>query len=206
MAATMILGALLVISVVLTVVAWISRNGAVRDFNDLQRKFDDTRMQAVQDIRQKHHTEVRGHVGVAPGCPRCPQLKRELDGMKHELRKAYASLSDEEVDALHYNYDVTTKNVTLNLVADPSNANLELLQISFTLKNQATAARGNILGYFKLYKDKKMVWQKKFDIPTLAPGATTHKQFMAPGRIDWDGWGCQIYPSTPSSNSALPRR
>ncbi|MDP6543958.1 MAG: hypothetical protein QGH60_08185 [Phycisphaerae bacterium] len=57
-----------------------------------------------------------------------------------------------------------------------------------------------------MLQDKKMVWQKKFDIPTLAPGATTHKQFMAPGRIDWDGWGCQIYPSTPSSNSALPRR
>ena len=204
-AATMIMGALLIVSVILTVWAWISRNNAVMDLNVLQSKLDIAKMGNVQDERKKHHTEQRMQTGVAPGCPRCPQLKRELDGATNELRKAYHMLTAKQIDSLHYNYDVATKNVTLDKVADPVNPNLELLQISFTLKNQSTEPRGNILGRFRLYMDKKIVWQKQFDIATLAPGATTHKQFMAPGRIEWDGWGCQVYPSMPSNDGSAPK-
>jgi|GEM_PF-2546465 len=205
-AATIILGALLVVSIILTVTAWISRNNAIASLNDLQEKFDDVKMGNVQAERKQHHTEVRMQTGVAPGCPRCLQLKRELDGMKHELRKTYEKLTQKQIDELQYNYDIVTKNVTLHKVADPTDSSLGLTQISFTVKNQSTKPRGNILGLFRLYKDKNMVWQKQFDIANLAPGATTHMQFMAPGRIQWNEWGCQLYPSMPSSSAGLPRR
>ncbi|MBL7218745.1 MAG: hypothetical protein ISS69_01405 [Phycisphaerae bacterium] len=205
-AATMILGACLVISIILTVVAWISRNNAIADFNDLQDKFDAVKMGNVQDKRTKHLTEDVMDTGVAQGCSRCVQFKRELDGTKHELRKAYEKLTAKQIDELQFNYDVVAKNATLKYVIDPGNANLQLLQISFTVKNQASEPRGNILGLFRLYNDKNMVWQKKFDIATLAPGATTHKQFMAPGHVKWNEWGCQLYPSMPSGGSGLPRR
>ncbi len=205
-AATMIMGALLIVSVVLTVVAWISRNNAISDLNDLRVKLDNAKMGIVQDERKKHHLEVRAQSGVHPGCPRCPQLKRELDGTKHELRNAYEKLTAKQIDELQYNYDIVSKNVMLDRVADPADPSLDLIQISFTVKNQSTESRGNILGLFRLYKDKNMVWQKEFNIATLAPGATTHKQFMAPGRIDWNEWGCQLYPSLPSNGAGLPRR
>ena len=205
-AATMILGALLVISVILTVWAWINRNDAIADYNALQKKLDDTKMGIVQDERKKHHTEVRMKTGVVPGCARCEQLKRELDGTKHELRNAYDKLTDKQIDELQYTYDVVAKKVTLDYVADPADANLQLIQISFTVKNQSTEPRGNILGIFRLYKDKELAWQKKFDVATLAASATTYIQFAAPGRIQWNEWGCQLYPSMPSSKVGLPRR
>ena len=207
MAATMIMGALLVISVILTVSAWISRNNAIADFNALQKEFDDTKMGIVQDERKKHHEEVRMQTAVTAGDDaRYQQLKRELDGTKHELRNAYEKLTAKQIDELQYNYDVVAKKVTLDYVTDPADANLQLIQISFTVKNQSTEPRGNILGIFRLYKDKEMAWQKKFDIATLAPGATTYIQFMAPGRVQWNEWGCQLYPSMPSDKVGLPRK
>ena len=202
----MILGALLVISIILTVVAWIGRNNAISDLNALQVKLDHAEMGIVQDERKKHHTKDRMQTGVAPGCARCQQLKRELDGANQDLRNAYNMLTRKQIDALHYNYDVATKNVTLDYVTDPANASLQLIQISFTVKNQSTEPRGNILGLFRLYKDKSVTWQKKFDIATLAPGGTVYKQFMAPGHVQWDGWGCQVYPSMPSDNGGAPKR
>jgi hypothetical protein len=200
----MILGALLVVSVILTVTAWISRNNAITEHNKTKEELRIAKTANVQDVRTKHHTEVRMQTGVAPGCARCQQLKIELDGSKQEVRKALASMSAKQKDELYYNYDVVAKNVTLNNVADPANADLHLIQISFTVKNQSVHPRGNILGIFRLYKGKEMTWQTKFDIATLAPGATVYKQLMAPGHIQWSEWGCQLYPSMPSDASGLP--
>ena len=205
-AATMILGALLVISIILTVVAWIGRNNAIANYNDLLEKYDNTRMDNVQGERRKHHEDVRMQTGVAPGCERCVQLKRELDGTKRELRNAYGKMTVKQKKELYYTYDIVAQNVVLDRVVDPANANLELVQISFTVKNQSTEPRGNILGLFRLYNDEEMVWQKKFDIATLAPGATKPMDFMAPGHIQWNEWGCQLYPFMPSKKTGSPRR
>jgi len=205
-AATMILGALLVISVILTVWAWVSRNEERRLRNALQAELDVAKMGNVQDERKQHHLKARAHSDVAPGCPKCQQLKRERDGTRHELRLAYSKLTQKQIDELQYNYDVVAKNVTVDYVADPANSNLQLIQISFTVKNQSVEPRGNILGFFRLYKDKDMAWEQTFEIASLAPGATIYKQFMAPGRVEWNEWGCQLYPSMPSSGAGLPRR
>jgi hypothetical protein len=109
-------------------------------------------------------------------------------------------------DELQYNYDIVAKNMSLKYVRDPANINVDRLQISFTVKNQCTEARGNMHGLFKLYKDKKEVWQRKFKVDTLLPGKTTDVRIMGPGNIDWDGWFCNIYPSVPTGPDGLPQR
>jgi len=206
MAATMILGALLLVSVVLTVAAWISRGNAVSALNDLQKKFDAKMTANVQEGRTRHHEDVRMQTGVAAGCERCKQLQRERNGYNAELRKAYAIMTDKQKDELQYNYDIVAKNVSLKYVRDPSNPNRELLQISFTVKNQSSAARGNMLGLFKLYNGKNQIWQNKFRVDSLLPGKTTGVRMMAPGDKDWDGWFCNIYPSVPTGADGLPKR
>jgi hypothetical protein len=206
MAATMILGALLLVSVILTVSAWVSRGRAIAELNDLQDKFDAKQTSAVQDVRKNHHENIRMQTGVAPGCQRCLQLKRELDGTKAELINAYATMSDKQKDEVYYNYDIVAKNTSLVSVGDPSNPNLKLLQISFTVKNQSKEARGNTLGLFKLYKDKKQVWQKNFTVKTLKSNESTYVQFMAPGHVQWDAWFCKMYPSVPTGADGLPER
>jgi len=202
----MILGALLIISVVLTVTTWIDRNNKVVEYNELQKQFDDVKTGVVHDIRTKHHNDVRMVAGAAPGCDRCKQLLRELNGAKVELANAYTKLTTKQKDELQYTYDVVAKNVTVDRVADSNNAGKELIQISFTVKNQSSDARGNMHGRFSLYKDGEMAWQKNFTPPDLAPGATSYVQFMAPGEVLWDVWGCQIYPSKPSNTTGAPRQ
>jgi len=206
MAATMILGALLLVSVILTVAAWISRGNTVILLNELQEKYDAKQTADVQEGRTRHHEDVRMQTGVAAGCTRCEQLQRERNGYNAELRKAYNIMTPKQKDELRYNYDIVAKNVSLKYVRDPSNLKLELLQISFTVKNQCTEARGNMHGLFKLYNKKKEVWQRKFKVDSLLPGKTIDVQIMAPGRIDWDGWFCNIYPSVPTGADGLPKR
>jgi len=197
MAAVMILSALLLVSVILTVVAWISRANQIALLNDLQERYDKKKTQAVQEIRDAHHKDVRMQTGAATNCVRCTQLLRERNGYNAELRKAYGIMTQKQKDEMHYNYDIVAKNVVLKYVSDPKNSNLELLQISFTVKNQSGQPRGNMLGLFKLYNGKDQIWQKEFNVQTLLPGKSTEVRIMAPGSIDWDGWFCNIYPSTP---------
>jgi len=206
MAASMILGAMLIVSIILAVAAWISRGNAIAALNDLQKKYDEKQTANVQETRTRHHKDVRMQTGVAPGCQRCQQLHRELMGAQAELRIAYGKMSDKQKDELYYNYDLVAKNVTLAYVADPANPSLQLLQISFSVKNQSTETRGNNLGLFKLYNEKEQVWQKEFSVPTLQKGGSTYVQIMAPGNIKWDGWYCNIYPSVPTGADGLPDR
>jgi hypothetical protein len=197
-AAVFILGALLIVSVVLTAVAWADRNNKVLAFNDVQKELDKAKNTVVQGTRQEHFKENVMMTGVTAGCLKCQQRLRDLRGAKVELRNAMALLTEKQKDELHFNYDIVAKNVTLNRVADPANANDDLIQITFTIKNQASEARGNMHGVFRLYKDEAMIWQKEFTPEDLAPGATTYVQMSAPGKYIWDGWGCQIYPSKTS--------
>jgi hypothetical protein len=206
MAATMILGALLVVSVALTVFAWVGRGETVTKLNELQKKYDAKLTGDVQEGRKEFFDNVQSQTGDADGCDRCAQLRRERNGYTAELRKAYTIMTAKQRDELQYNYDIVAKNMSLKYVRDPANINVDRLQISFTVKNQCTEARGNMHGLFKLYKDKKEVWQRKFKVDTLLPGKTTDVRIMGPGNIDWDGWFCNIYPSVPTGPDGLPQR
>ncbi|MCP4376079.1 MAG: hypothetical protein GY794_07905 [bacterium] len=205
-AATMILGSLLVISIILTVVAWMGRNEARADFNALQDKFDDYKTDTVQAERTKHHTDVRMQTGVVEGCTRCPQLKRERDGYNLELRQALATMSLKQKNEMRYNHDLVAINDSVTNVIDPADSNKQLIQITFTVKNQSAKALGNILGRFKLYQDEDQTWQKQFKIGTIAPGASRDIQLMAPGNIEWNGWHCDLYPSLPPLKKSASRR
>ena len=197
-AAVVILGALLIVSVVLTAFAWTDRNNKVLALNDVQKELDAKKTAAVHEVRREHFKENVMMTGITAGCLKCQKRLRDLRGAKVELRNALALLTEKQKDELHFNYDVVAKNITLNRVADPANANDDLIQITFTVKNQSSEARGNMHGVFRLYKDEAMIWQKEFTPEDLAPGATSYVQIEAPGKYIWDGWGCQIYPSKPS--------
>jgi len=205
--ATIILGALLIVSVVLTVAAWIGRNNAHAALNALQKKFENMKMGKVTDEREKHH-ERRLQTGVAPGCDRCAQLKRELDGTKIDLGRAYDMLTLKQKERLVYNHDISIipKTAKVDYVADPSNRDQFLLQISFTLLNKSQEARGNIDGVFRFFDNTKMIWQKKFKVDYMAAGAKESITFMAPGALNWKTWGCQIYPFKPSNLREQPRQ
>jgi len=204
----MILGALLIVSIVLMVVAWIGRNNAISAYNALQRKFEDVKMVKVTGEREKHHKEVRLQTGVAPGCDRCAQLKRELDGTKIDLGRAYGMLTLQQKERLVFNHDIAIipKTAKVDYVADPSDPDKFKLQISFTLLNKAQEARGNILGVFRFFDDTKMIWQKEFEVDRMDPGATRSMTFMAPGTLNWKTWGCQVYPFKASDLRGPPRQ
>jgi hypothetical protein len=144
--------------------------------------------------------------GGAPGCNRCQELLISLGGKTKELANATKMLTDKQKSELYFTYDIVAKDITLTTVAGTGGK--DQIQISFTVKNQASEARGNMLGIFRLYnKEGATVWQHDFRPPDLQPGKTTYMQFMAPGNIEWDFYNCDIYPSkTSESTGGTPRQ
>ena len=205
-AATLLLGALLFVSVILTVTAWVGRSEERSRANKLQVELDAVKHIKVQDERKVHHDDVRSQTGLAPGCPRCPQLNRELQGALAELRNAYDKMTDKQKDEIYYTYDIVPRNVTLVDVVDPTKPSVNLLQISFSVKNQSAQPRGNTMGLFKLYDAQQQIWQKKFTVPTLRKDESANIRFLAPGNMKWDGWFCNIYSSTPTGVDGLPQQ
>jgi hypothetical protein len=205
-ATVMLFGALLIISVMSTVYAWIERGNAISDLNILVAENNKLKTDGIHKLRESHHLKTFMRAGGAPGCERCQELLTELSGKTKELANAYNMLTEKQKDDLHFTYDVVAKDIIVTRVAG-TGADKEQIQISFTVKNQATEARGNMLGRFKLYMDGAMTWQKDFRPADLQPGATTYVQFMAPADVVWDLWGCQIYPSkTSESTGGTPRQ
>ncbi|MCP4379418.1 MAG: hypothetical protein GY794_25010 [bacterium] len=207
MAATMILGSLLVISIILTVVAWMGRNNERSDLNALQKKFDNYKMDTVQAKRDDDQ-ELRMRVNTDQKCtnPVCRKTKALLDGKSRELRQANAKLTSAQKKELRYNHDLVAINDSVTYVIDPADSDKQLIQITFTVKNQSTKALGNINGLFKLYQNEKMTWQKNFKIGTLAPGATRDIQLMGPGDVEWNEYDCDLYPSLPPLEKGASRQ
>jgi hypothetical protein len=205
-ATVMLLGALLIISVMSTVYAWIERGNARSDLNILVKENDRLKTDGVHALRESHHMKTFMKPGGAPGCNRCQELLIALGGKTKELAQASKLLTDKQKEELYFTYDIVAKDITVTSVTGTGGK--DQIQISFTVKNQCSEARGNMLGRFRLYKkDGSMTWQKDFRPPDLQPGKTTYIQFMAPGNIEWDVFGCQIKPSkTSESTGGTPRQ
>ena len=202
----MILGALLIISVMLTVYAWVERGNARSNYNDLIKENDKIKTDGVHSLRESHHMKTFMKAGGAEGCMRCQELLIELSGKTKELALASKMLTDKQKEQLYFTYDVLAKDITVTSVTGTGGK--DQIQISFTVKNQASEARGNMLGRFRLYsKGGSTVWQKDFRPPDLQPGKTTYMQFFAPGNIKWDYYGCQIKVSkTSEATGGTPRQ
>ena len=199
----MIFGALLVVSVILTVVAWTDRNSVTMQLNALQKKYDAVKTSDVHETRKNFHTDIRMQTGVSKGCKRCPQLLNERNGAWKEIRQAYSVMTDKQKAQMQFTYDIIAQKVVVTRAVDA--ANKDVLQISFTIKNQAKEVRGNMHGLFRFFKGENQVGQMKFDPPDLAPAASKYMQFTTPGNFDWDSWSCNIYPSTASDPTGAPK-
>jgi hypothetical protein len=105
-ATVMLLGALLIISVMSAVYAWIERGNAISDLNILVAENNKLKTDGVQGLRESHHMKTHMRAGGAPGCERCQELLSELSGKTKELAKAYNMLTEKQKDDLHFTYDV----------------------------------------------------------------------------------------------------
>jgi hypothetical protein len=203
-AATIILGALLIISVIATVVAWMGRNSAILDLNELQTKYDKLAATDIHDKRKEIFLTANVKKGGAKDCVKCQELLVKISGLKMEIAQAHEVMTKRQKREIQYNYDIVAMDAKLAYVTGGVGGR-DGLQISFTLKNQAKEARGNMLGIFKLHHKGKLTWQKQLTLKDLQPGETQKIQLMAPD-VSYDLWECQIYPSRVSPPGAgVPR-
>jgi len=203
-AATMILGALLIVSVIATAVAWMGRNAAILDLNVLQTKYDNLADTDIHDKRKEIFLTANVKKGGAKDCVKCQELLVKISGLKMEIAKAHDVMSKKQKSEIQYNYDIVARDAKLTYVTG-GNAGTDGIQISFTLQNQAKEARGNMLGIFKLHHKGKLTWKKQLTLKDMEPGDTQQIQLMAPDVL-FDLWECQIYPSNVSPpEDGVPR-
>lgn len=205
MIAAMILGALLIVSIMLTITVWISHGNTSREFNDFKIEAARKANAIVQEVDDSMQ-DARVKDEITKGCPHCLRLQNERDGRSRELRIAWSIMTPAQKAQMRAKYELIALNDKVDYVTDPNNPNLQLIQMTFTVKNQSGKQLGNIHGLFKLFDGKKVAWQKNFTIDRLNPGVSKDMMLTAPGHVKWTGWYCDLYPHLAPDIVERPRR